>query len=403
MLLAARAVEQGALALMLIVLARRLGPELFAPVSVLFVVNSLAVTASDFGLGLDLLRLPQERVLALAALRRVQLANFFVGVGALMVGLVIGGLWGAVIVTSGLIWGLSAEAYIRGAGALRRGLARHTAVADVAASLFALVAVLALATGDGVEVVLVTGLALAARHLIGAAMLRGWRADFSTLGERARPTTPWISQLLAFATANVDYLVAGIFLGPQFLSIYLVALRLANAAPSQIANVTNRIAVADFAAASSESRQGLYSRVAVRVGLIASAAALATAAAAPLLPWLLGPSWSEVAPVAVVLATAVPARMLAGIAGALALATHAARLLIVVEVGRLAATAAALFAAALIGAPIFVVAASVVATGSTAVIHYAIARHAQVRTPAWMWPSTAACIALAVACGMLLR
>ena len=234
-------------------------------------------------------------------------------------------------------------------------------------------------------------------------MLRGWRADFSTLGERARPTTPWISQLLAFATANVDYLVAGIFLGPQFLSIYLVALRLANAAPSQIANVTNRIAVADFAAASSESRQGLYSRVAVRVGLIASAAALATAAAAPLLPWLLGPSWSEVAPVAVVLATAVPARMLAGIAGALALATHAARLLIVVEVGRLAATAAALFAAALIGAPIFVVAASVVATGSTAVIHYAIARHAQVRTPAWMWPSTAACIALAVACGMLLR
>jgi len=398
-LLVARLVEQGLLAVMLIVLARRLGPDSFAPVSVLFIVNSLSVTASDFGLGLDLLRLPIGRALSLSSLRRIRTVNTSVAVIGLAVGAAIGGDVGAVIATGGLIWLFSAEAYVRASGALRRGRAEATARADIIGTSAA--AIVVLVAGTGPAVVLLTGSALAAKHLIGAMCLRDWRTDFAEDGEVPRPIATWYTQLLAFATSNVDYLIGGIVLGPEFLSIYLVAFRLSNAAPSQVAAVTSRVAVADLAAVGAAGRESVYRRLTSRVGAVGLLAGLATAAIAPLLPLLLGGSWSAVAPTTLVLATAVPARLLMGIAGALALSSGRVRLLATIESIRLVATAAMLLTGGLLGESQFVVAAATATIVATVLLHAVTTRAAGIALPRWAWPLAATLTVLAISCGMV--
>ena len=74
-LLASRVIEQCVLGGASLLLAARLGLDGFAPVSALLVVNSAAVTLSDYGIGLAALRCPPGETVALRSLQRMRLVN----------------------------------------------------------------------------------------------------------------------------------------------------------------------------------------------------------------------------------------------------------------------------------------------------------------------------------------
>ncbi len=401
MLLLSRAVEQGLLAAILVVLARRLDPTAFAPISVLFIVYSLSVTLSDFGIGLDLLRLPVSKLMHLSSLRAMRIANLVIALTCVLVGIIVGEDVGAVIATGGVIWATSAEAYVRSSGALRRGQASRIAKADSSGMVIAALAIFILANGS--SIILVTGCALAAKQVIASLWFFDWRDDFSSTGQRPRPLATWTTQGLAFATANVDYLIGGLLLGPEFLSVYLVAFRLSNAAPSQVAAVTSRVAVADLAAESGAARGPVYSRLMLGVGAVGLLAAVGTALLAPLLPLILGDSWKAVAPVAVVLAAAVPARLLMGIAGALMLSINRVKSLAILESGRLIGTAGLLIVGGLVGEAGFVVASAASVIVGSAILHRVGTSKARLGMPRWLVLSSAVLLCVAGACGMLIR
>lgn len=398
-LLSARACEQGLMMIMLVVLARRLGPTDFSPISILFVVNSLSLTASDFGLGVDLLRLRPDRSMAIDDLRRLRLTNSIIAVVAGLVGLTLGGSTGWLVAFGGLIWLGSAEAYVRAAGALRRSRVKATAAADVAGAAVAASLVLSLAYGT--EAVVVCGIALVCRHLTAAMCIRDWREDFSQSGDKARSLSTWLTQLLAFATANVDYLLGGLLLGPEFLSVYLVSFRIANAVPSQVGAVVSRVALADLAAGSPSDRSASYRHISARVAVVGVITALLTIGAAPLIPLILGSRWREVAVVTVILAAAVPFRLLMGVAGSLALAANRVRHLARVELWRLAATAGLLLMGGLLSEPAFAVGASLAAIWSALALHWALAESAGAKRLTWMLPAVMLGSIVAVLFGML--
>lgn len=401
MLLLSRAVEQGLLAAILVVLARRLDPTAFAPISVLFIVYSLSVTLSDFGIGLDLLRLPVSKLMHLSSLRTMRIANLVIALTCVLVGIIVGEDVGAVIATGGVIWATSAEAYVRSSGALRRGQASRIAKADSSGMVIAALAIFILANGS--SIILVTGCALASKQVIASLWFFDWRDDFSSTGQRPRPLATWTTQGLAFATANVDYLIGGLLLGPEFLSVYLVAFRLSNAAPSQVAAVTSRVAVADLAAENGAARGPVYSRLMLGVGAVGLLAAVGTALLAPLLPLILGDSWKSVAPVAVVLAAAVPARLLIGIAGALMLSINRVKSLAILESGRLIGTAGLLIIGGLVGPAGFVVASAASVIVGSAILHRVGTSKARLGMPRWLVLSSAVLLCVAGACGMLIR
>ena len=74
-LVVSRVVDQAALGLGSLVLARHLGPEAFAPVATLFVFNSLAVQLADQGASFALLRSPPGTTLSTVRLRRMRVVN----------------------------------------------------------------------------------------------------------------------------------------------------------------------------------------------------------------------------------------------------------------------------------------------------------------------------------------
>jgi O-antigen/teichoic acid export membrane protein len=163
------------------------------------------------------------------------------------------------------------------------------------------------------------------------------------------------SQVLAYALGNVDYVIVAIVLGATAFSIYSLAYRVAVAVPSVVAYVATRTAVSDFSTAADpdeqQARYSKYLRPLFVIGVVSAGAAIGIGVA---LPGLLGSSWDAIAPTIAVLALAAPWRMIAGQAGALAIAGGSERHLVRWELTRLALFTVAFTAAAAAGFTVFV-------------------------------------------------
>jgi len=352
-LLASRVVEQCVIGLASLLLAARLGPAEFAPVSVLLIANSAAVTLSDWGVGLSVLRRAPGEHVARRSLTGMRLANLTLLAGGVLAGIAVGGTTGVVLVASATIWWSTAEAYLAKAAAINVGDGHRAAVAEIVGSVVFIVPVVAVATADAA--VVVVGAALVAKHLAEA--LVAGRPGFAFAANGARPElgAMWGTQMLAFLVGNADYVVVALVLGAEAFSIYSVGYRVAVAIPSVVAYAATRTSLADLGAAGSpalrQTRFLAYVRPLFALGV---AGAVVAATVGAVLPGILGAGWDGLAATIAVLAVAAPWRMVFGQAGALTLVARRSHALVVRQVVQLVGFVALGVVAALVGYGTFV-------------------------------------------------
>ena len=279
--------EQCALGGVSLLLAARLGTVAFAPIGVLFVVNSAAVTLSDFGVGIAALRCPAHQHIASSARRRMRLLNATVLVAGALAGMAVVGDTGVLIAASAAIWWSSSEAFVEKASAINRGRGTRAATAEVIGSVC--FAGLAVVFADGTVALAVIGAGLVTKHVLEALIARSHEDVFAREGVTDEIGALWVTQALAFAIANVDYLLVGITLGPSVFSVYSIAFRLAVGVPATVAYVASRTAVAEMASVDGRlAREQQYGRYVKPLFVLGAAAGLAVAVSAPVLASLLG-------------------------------------------------------------------------------------------------------------------
>lgn len=392
-LVGARAVEQGTLGLATVLVARWMGVEAFAPVAALVVFNSLAIVASSLGVGHAILAGPLHSV-ARSQVVGVRAVGLILGGAAVAAGAIAGGTWWFAGILAAAIWVLSAEAFVRKASLLRSGGARRVAAIETVSSVvfFAVTLGVAARPDDGFAIV---GLALVAKHAVEVVASTGWHEALGTT-RSAEAGSIWRTQVLAYAIANVDFVIVAVVLSDAALSIYSVAFRVASAITSQLAYALNRLVVVDLAAAAdTDARQRVHDRQ-VRAlfggGLVG---VVVIVVAAPVLPVVLGDGWTGTAGLAIVLALAVPWRMTLGVSGSLMLSIGQAGQLVRWEAARLIATTAVLAAAAPAGLWTFSVVVTAVAVVSTVLLARASTHVAGLRP--WLVPVRTALPAVAAA------
>lgn len=386
-LLVSRGIEQAALGVGSLVLARVLGRSAFAPLSALLVINSLSTTLSDFGLGLAIFRLaPRQRIQSAIAVR-ARWVNLGVAIALGASGAAVGGVDGLVIGAAGTVWATSAEAYIRKASAHQSHAVKHIVAAEIAGAMAFAAAVVGAAANPASAVVW-TAAGLVAKHAAEVLALRSISIPLSTDGARPPLWNLWVAQALSYATANVDYLVAGLLLGGPAFSAYVIAFRVASAVPAQVANVAGRLSIVDFARAEGPNFAAVYDRHLRRMAFVGGAGAVTTLAVAPLLPVALGSDWRSAGWAAAVLALALPGRMCLTVASSALLVLDEATLSRRLESIRLLVAALTLGGAAAVGgfSPFVAVAAVGPILASLLYHHFAV-RHHQISTPAWL-PAT---------------
>jgi PST family polysaccharide transporter len=389
-LTASRIADQVALGVGSLLLARELGPTAFAPMAVLFVVNSLAAQVSDFGVGFAVLRLAPGHTLARSSLRRTRQANGAILAAGLVVALVVQGHVGITLAASVVVWMLSAESYIRKAAALKTGSPRNVATAEMAGAAVFLV-------GSATAALLELGIGwLAAlfvvKWLVELVVVRDWAGTFTFDGARASSWHEWAGQMVTYAAGNVDFLIIGVFLSPAELSAYVVAFRLASVAPALLSGPITHDGFVEFSSAvGPDERSAHYEHAVRRAALLGAVGTVAVLAAAPIVPLLLGSDWGQASGLMAVLSFAVPWRMLVGITVALAVTAGEARLVVRWELMRLAALVAALLVAAQFGVVACAAAVAVTATIAISFEHRAAVRCAHLVAPRWLLG--AACVA----------
>ena len=210
-LLVSRVVEQGVLGAASLLLAAYLGPQAFAPIAILFIVNSGAVTLSDFGVGLAALRCPPDQHIGTGARRRMRLINLSLLAAGLAAAVVVRGEIGLFIGSSVAIWWSSAEAFVQKASAINRGFGTRSAVSELLGiTAFVVVIAVGVAMSD-VFVGVAAGFVV--KHLVEWIVARHPRDVFSSRGAVFDLKELWVSQALAYTIANVDYAIVGIVLG----------------------------------------------------------------------------------------------------------------------------------------------------------------------------------------------
>jgi O-antigen/teichoic acid export membrane protein len=204
--------------------------------------------------------------------------------------------------------------------------------------------------------------------------------------------------VLAYGLGNIDYVIVAAVLGVTAFSVYTLAYRVAVAVPSVVAYVATRTAVSDFSTAAHDAeRQARYSRYVRPLFAIGVVSAVVAAGVGMVLPSVLGARWDAVAPAIAVLAFAAPWRMIAGQAGALAIADGAEARLVRWELVRLAVFAVLFSAAALAGFDVFL---ATVTTGwivGVTVLHRLATRRAGLREWGTLVPLAALAVVGAVA------
>lgn len=381
-LLMARIVEQGALGLGSLLLARRLGIDGFAALSAVFVFNSFAVLASDFGLGLAVLRAPLGSV-GLRTLHHLRWANVGVVVATGLVGLLLGDETGLLVASCGLIWLVSAEGYVRKSALLRMGRVKRVAVIEtIGAVLFAVLIVVAWWQAEYAP--LFAAGAFLAMHAAGVVLSGGWRSAFGPNPPDRDVLFLWMTQLLAYGSANVDFIVVGVLISAGAFSVYSLGFRVAAVVTAQVSYAAHRLMVVDFGEADdSPDHQRVYDRRMKQLFPVGLGACVLTIAIAPVLPLLLGDEWRPVTGVVVVLSIAVPWRTVLGVSGALAMGASRTRVLLAWEVVRLLVTAGVLVAAAVVSFSAFVAAAAATSILTTYALHRALCAGTSVRIPRW--------------------
>lgn len=395
-LLAARILEQGAIGLGSLLLARRLGVEGFAPLSALFVFNSFAVLASDFGLGLAVLRGPLGSV-GWGALHRLRWVNSGIVVLGGVIGLVLGGETGVLVFSCGLIWWLSAESYVRRSALLRQGQVMRVAFMEgVGAVSFA--ALIAVAWWQADSALVLAASAFVALHAVSVLLSSGWGHAFGPGHPGRDVLVVWLTQLLAYGSANIDFVIVSVVLGATAFSVYSVGFRVAAVVTAQVSYAAHRLMVVDFGQGDGSSdHQGVYDHRMRQLFPVGLAACALTIVIAPVLPLILGDEWTSVTGVVVVLSIAVPWRTVLGVSGALAMGADRTRVLLRWEVLRLVVIAAALTVAAFASFGAFVAAASATAIVTAYGLHRAMCHSTGVRVPRWFGLASALAIPLAIA------
>jgi O-antigen/teichoic acid export membrane protein len=353
-LLLSRSAEQGVLGLGSVLLARVLGVHDFAPLSVLLVLNSMALTLSDYGLGADALRLEVGRLASRHELRLVRLRNLSVAVVTVTVGALVGGDGGTILALGGLLWGASAESFVRRAAALRAGAVASVVCSELAGAILLAVGVVC-ATIAEERALFIFGLALVAKQLVEVIVVRGWRQQFGDVEPLRDTRVLWWAQVVAYAIANVDYLILGLFQPAEVFSVYVLAFRLANALPSQLSFVAGRVLSVDLASEDHGARQEVYRSYTRSLFVLGAGGAIITALLAQLLPDILGDDWKAITWVLTALACAVPWRMVLGVAGTLAVVAQRSHSLLRLELAHLAVLVIAYGITAAIGLGAFVV------------------------------------------------
>jgi PST family polysaccharide transporter len=383
-----RIVDQAALGLGSLVLARVLGPDAFAPVAVLFIVNSLAVQISDFGVGFAVYRSAPGIRIARHSLDRLRLVNGVVAVSALVIGTAMWSINGAVVAAGGVVWLLSSESYIRKAGALKQRETYQVVACEVVGAVVFLVGAVVVAISDLDPAWVAVPFVL--KHLVEVVGIRSWRSAFASDGDPARSGPEWLGQVMTYLVANVDYVLIGWLLGPELLSLYVIAFRFASAVPAFLANPITQTAFLDLAEVPPNDRQPVYDGLLRRISLIGGIGTVLLLVAAPILPWVLGSEWNETAPLLALLAVAVPWRLLLGTTVALAITAGRARAVVVWESIRLVVTGASVAAATLGGLP---TTAAVVSLATVVLLtgeHVLAGQVGRVVPPRWLIGATGA-------------
>lgn len=402
-LLVSRVIEQGVLGLANFALAWRLGLDGFAAVSALLIVNSFAIVGSDFGLGTEILRRPIGG-LSPRARTRVRLVNSGIALITMVVAVaVVSGSWRLVVVGSGLLWLVSAEAFILKSAALRLGESGSAAFAEVAGSTVFAAGLAAAIVRPSSAVVAVAG-ALTVKHAVEALWVRRSSRVFSAAGVAGWSPSIWLAGVLTFAIGNVDFVLVGIFFSTAVFSLYTLAFRISSLLVAQVSYVVQRVALVDFG--ESPTPVELASAYGHRVRQLFGAGvatALLTALASPLLPWIIGSQWTPAVAVIMVLAVATPWRMVGGLGGYLAIAVDGSRQLARWEASRLVVLTLWLVGAALVGFPWFVSAVAI-GTVATAVAYDGLASRLATVRPSTMLRYTALCgILLLLVGGFLIQ
>jgi O-antigen/teichoic acid export membrane protein len=328
------------------------------------------------------------------------------GAGIAIVGVVtggiVGGTVGVVIAACGVIWAVSAEAYVRKAALIRLQRTSWVAGVEVAGTV-----VFGVAAAAGVawpaDAVAWVGAAFVAKHVLEAVACRGWHSAFAEHGEGLEHALHvWLTQVLAYGCANVDFVVVGVMLSSAAFSVYSLAFRIAAVITSQVSYAAQRVMLVEFGEAADEhERQAVYEsrlRGLFTTGLLAMSG---TMLLAPLFPWVLGSDWDAIVGCTVVLAIGIPWRMTLGITGTMTLGAGMARRLTGWEVIRLVLTVIGLVIGASFGFRSFVVAATVVAVATAYLLHVFATTATSTRVPKWLGVASIAAVALAVLCGGL--
>jgi O-antigen/teichoic acid export membrane protein len=169
--------------------------------------------------------------------------------------------------------------------------------------------------------------------------------------------------------ANIDFLVVGLVFSDRALAVYVLAFRVSNAIPSQVAFVASRVATVDLASQSTDERNNRYRHFCSRLFAAGLAGAALTVVAAPILEGLLGPKWHGLAWCLTLLVVAAPWRVILGLAGTLAIISAASQRLLRWELVRLCVFTVVVLAAASAGFPWLVLANVALTVGSVLVLH----------------------------------
>lgn len=333
-----RGLDQLALGGASLLIARRTGTEDFAPFATIFILYALASQVGDGGLAFAILRMPRSATIASSSRDQRRVASIVLAAFAVVIGYTMGGVAGTVIAVGGFTLVTGPAVYVGRASLQRAGDTQRLSQAEGVAAVAFLASVVVLV--HTIDDLLLFGLLCVGKHLVELVLQRSGHRVFSTDGSPVKASGVWFSQIVTYATANVDYLIVGALLGPEALSIYAIGFRLASAFSSVVSAPLTRTAFVDFA--NTSDAQAQHDRLLKQIAIFGVIGIGATCVVGLVLPVLLGSEWAATRTVTVLLGLALPWRLLLGPVVALGLTSGTARRVIGWELVRMVGLAASI-------------------------------------------------------------